>query len=560
MYNFERETHTMEWIKRNDYKTPEEMIFANLGVSSAQELNEWFRKSYSNKYNIKGLSEAVAFAKTFMNKKVTIVGDYDADGVTATSILYLGLREYGFTDVSYRIPLRFTEGFGISETIIDEIEEGLIRTCDNGIAGIKAIKKAKDKGLFVIITDHHEPVIEKSEKVLPEADFIIDPNAISNSADFNGYCGAGLAYKFICELFGFDKAIRYKYLSLAAIGTVADIMQLKEENYVYVRDALKVMRNPSYTSTGLSALINVFHLEKGIKSDDIAFCLGPAINASSRMKDDGAKDAVELLTYNGPFEIALSMAEHMRDVNNQRKKVEAETYQKAISIIKNENRQNLCPLTLCIPSAREGIIGIIAGKLCEEYHVPVLVFTDIEKNGTKLLKGSARSCEGYNIKQAFDKHADLFIKYGGHEGAAGMTISPENFEILTNELNSDAHGFALSDANKVYYDFRVMEQDVPSIIAILEKFAPFGEGNPEPLFCLDIEPTIKFGSYRKILGENQTTIKIFGKTIDAISFTLAKEFESIDEKSKLSIIGKLENNYYQGRAYPQIKIQNYMVY
>ena len=550
----------MEWIKRNDYKTPEEMIFANLGVSSAQELNEWFRKSYSNKYNIKGLSEAVAFAKTFMNKKVTIVGDYDADGVTATSILYLGLREYGFTDVSYRIPLRFTEGFGISETIIDEIEEGLIRTCDNGIAGIKAIKKAKDKGLFVIITDHHEPVIEKSEKVLPEADFIIDPNAISNSADFNGYCGAGLAYKFICELFGFDKAIRYKYLSLAAIGTVADIMQLKEENYVYVRDALKVMRNPSYTSTGLSALINVFHLEKGIKSDDIAFCLGPAINASSRMKDDGAKDAVELLTYNGPFEIALSMAEHMRDVNNQRKKVEAETYQKAISIIKNENRQNLCPLTLCIPSAREGIIGIIAGKLCEEYHVPVLVFTDIEKNGTKLLKGSARSCEGYNIKQAFDKHADLFIKYGGHEGAAGMTISPENFEILTNELNSDAHGFALSDANKVYYDFRVMEQDVPSIIAILEKFAPFGEGNPEPLFCLDIEPTIKFGSYRKILGENQTTIKIFGKTIDAISFTLAKEFESIDEKSKLSIIGKLENNYYQGRAYPQIKIQNYMVY
>lgn len=550
----------MEWIKRNDYKTPEEMIFANLGVSSAQELNEWFRKSYSNKYNIKGLSEAVAFAKTFMNKKVTIVGDYDADGVTATSILYLGLREYGFTDVSYRIPLRFTEGFGISETIIDEIEEGLIITCDNGIAGIKAIKKAKDKGLFVIITDHHEPVIEKSEKVLPEADFIIDPNAISNSADFNGYCGAGLAYKFICELFGFDKAIRYKYLSLAAIGTVADIMQLKEENYVYVRDALKVMRNPSYTSTGLSALINVFHLEKGIKSDDIAFCLGPAINASSRMKDDGAKDAVELLTYNGPFEIALSMAEHMRDVNNQRKKVEAETYQKAISIIKNENRQNLCPLTLCIPSAREGIIGIIAGKLCEEYHVPVLVFTDIEKNGTKLLKGSARSCEGYNIKQAFDKHADLFIKYGGHEGAAGMTISPENFEILTNELNSDAHGFALSDANKVYYDFRVMEQDVPSIIAILEKFAPFGEGNPEPLFCLDIEPTIKFGSYRKILGENQTTIKIFGKTIDAISFTLAKEFESIDEKSKLSIIGKLENNYYQGRAYPQIKIQNYMVY
>lgn len=547
----------MEYIKRNNYSTPEEMILSNLGVSSALDLNEWFKKSYSDNYKIKGLSEAVNFAKKFVNQKVTIVGDYDVDGDTSTSILYMGLKEFGFKDVSFRIPLRFTEGFGISKSIIDEIDSGLIITCDNGIAGIAAVKKAKEKGLSVIITDHHEPIVENGVTVLPDADYIIDPNAIPNSAEFAGYCGAGIAYKFICELFGFDKRIRYKYLSLAAIGTVADVMQLREENYVFVRNALKIMHNPAYTTTGLAALLSVFKLENGVKADDIAFRLGPALNAASRMKDDGAKDAVNLLIFDGPMEEALPMAEKLKDVNEERKAVEAETLERALTLIAEEHRENLCPLTLYIPSAQEGIIGIIAGHLCEKYHVPTLVFTDIVKNGSVLYKGSARSCEGYNIKNAFDRHSELFVVYGGHEGAAGMTITPENFDPLTNALNNDAHGFALPDTNKVYYDFKIREEDTPAMIATIEKYAPFGEGNPEPIFVLHFDPVIKFGAYRKVLGTNQTTIKLFGKTIDAISFSLAKEFESLDEKTPLNIIGKVSNNYYKGRAYPQIEIQNY---
>lgn len=549
----------MKWKKRADYDSPKDMILANLGVKAPNDLNEWFKKSYANQYRIHNLKEAVVIAKKFKNQKVTIVGDYDVDGTSATSILYMGLKEYGFKDVSYRIPLRFSEGFGINTSIIDEISEGLIITCDNGIAGIDAVEKAKAKGLSVIITDHHNPVVENEKPVYPDADIIIDPNAIPGSADFNGYCGAGLAYKFICELFGFDKRIRYKYLTLAALGTVADVMQLKEENYVFVRDALKIMHNPAYNTVGLTALVNAFNLSSGVKADDIAFRLGPAINASSRMKDDGAKDAVELLTFDGDVSVANEMAEHLKEVNNQRKDVEASATELALKIIKEGKRENLCPLTVYIPGAREGIIGIVAGKLCEQYQVPTLVFTNIEKKGEVLYKGSARSCGDYNVKEAFDRHAGLFVNYGGHKEAAGMTIRPEKFDRLTTALNEEAKDFQMPDKDIKYYDFKIDGSDVEETIKLLEKFAPFGEGNPEPVFMIDFVPVIKYGNYRRFLGNTGSTVKINGKYLDAISFSKASEFKDIREDANLKILGKLSNNYYKGAAYPQIEVNEYLV-
>lgn len=549
----------MEWIKRTDFNSPKDMILSNLGVKSTAELNEWFKKSYANQYKIKNLEEAVTLAKKFIHKKVRIIGDYDVDGTTATTILYRGLTEYGFTDVSYRIPLRFSEGFGINTSIIDEIDEGLIITCDNGIAGIEAIEKAKAKGLTVIIIDHHAPFVENGKIIYPDADIIIDPNAIPDSADFNGYCGAGLAYKFICELFEFDKRIRYKYLTLAALGTVADVMKLREENYVFVRDALKIMHNPAYNTVGLTALVNAFGLFSGVKADDISFRIGPAINAASRMKDDGAKDAVELLCFDGDIATANEMAEHLKEVNNQRKDVEASTTERALKIINEEKRENLCPLTVYIPDAHEGIIGIVAGKLCEQYQVPALVFTNIVKNGEILYKGSARSCGDYNIKEAFDKHAGLFVNYGGHKEAAGMTIRPEKFDRLTAALNEDAKGIKMPDKNVRYYDFKIDEKDVKETIKLLEMFAPFGEGNPEPVFMIDFVPVIKYGKYRRFLGTTGSTVKINGKYLDAISFSKASEFKNIKEDAKLKILGKLSNNYYKGAAYPQIEIKEYLM-
>lgn len=544
----------MKWVKRTNINDIEKLIFSNLGVSCKDELNAWFKKFYNNEYCIKGLDEAVALAKNFINQRVTIVGDYDCDGVTSTTILVSGLKEYGFKNVTYRIPKRFSEGFGISPTIIDEIDSGLIITCDNGIAGLEAIEKAKEKGLTVIVTDHHQPVIKDGIPVYPPADIIIDPNAISNSADFNGYCGAGIAYKFICQLFNNRKDIKYRYLPYAAIGTVADVMQLVEENYVFVKLALdKKLIGSSFSTIGLQALCNVLGLNK-ISEDDIAFRIGPAINAASRMIDDGASLAVELLLFDGGTEAAISKAEIIKGLNEQRKTIEAETFKKAQEIIEFSHLEKACPLVLYIPGVAEGVIGIIAGRCAEHYHVPALVFTDSESAEGKCLKGSARSYGNYNVKEAFDRNSSLFIRYGGHKGAAGMSIIPEALQTLSKSLSDDdiAHGYQYDD--NLYYDLAVTEDTVEKCLDILSRFHPYGEGNPEPVVMLPFKPIIKYGNYRRILGQTGTTIKINGSRVDAISFSLAHAFKNIDEKAPLKIIGKLSYNEYNGNKYPQIEI------
>jgi len=190
----------MNYIKRGNEISIKEVVLRNLNLDSIEDVNDWFRKSYSGGYWIKHLIAAVRLALQFIYKKVTIVGDYDADGVDATAILFLALKWFGFKNVSYIIPTR-KQGFGINCEIIDSIDEGLVITCDNGIAGIEPIKKAKEKGLTVIILDHHEPVRDKKTKelILPPADIIIDPK-VPGSCEFSGYCGAGLAYRFAAEL------------------------------------------------------------------------------------------------------------------------------------------------------------------------------------------------------------------------------------------------------------------------------------------------------------------------------------------------------------------------
>lgn len=540
-------------MERKKYSPLEKIILFNLGVSDTSDINNWFLKSYHNEYFIKGLKEAVNFAKKFMDKEVHIVGDYDVDGTSATSILYMGLKEYGFKNVNYHIPKRFSEGFGINTSIIDKINSGLIITCDNGIAALEALKKAKEKGLSVIVTDHHQPVVIDGKVILPDVDYIIDPNAIPDSAAFSGYCGAGIAYKFVCELFNFEKNIRYKYLSLAALGTVCDVMELHEENYVIVSNGLKILQNPTFNRSGLNALIKLLGLESQISESDIGFKIGPVINACSRMKDDGAKDAVDLLTFNGDPSTAIEMANKMINTNKERKAADKKAMENAMKIIEKENLFDLCPLSVYIPDTPEGIIGIIAGRLSEKFHVPSLVFTNITENGKTLFKGSARGYGDYNVKASFDMHPELFVKYGGHAGAAGMTIFPKNFDNLTKVLNKDAIDYTRPDS--IDADILMIdEKEIPGILQILQKYAPFGEGNPRPLFCVKFNPYCKRGEYRQAVG---TGLKINGRFADAVTFSNVQAFDGINEKTPLLITGELESNYYKGREYPQIMIHTF---
>lgn len=548
----------MAWLKRGKEKTTEEVFLRNIGANSLNEINTWFKKSYAGEYRIDGIKEAVSLAKRFKEKKVRIVGDYDGDGVNATVILFLAFKWAGFKDVSYRIPKRFTEGFGINEKIIDEIDEGLVITCDNGIAQLSSIQKAKDKGLTVIIIDHHLPVSKDDKVILPPADVIIDPNAIEGSADFNGYCGAGLSYRFACELLNNEKKYCYKLLGYAAIGTVTDVMELREENYVFVRNGLKILKDPRYITSGLYALISAFGLTHHLRASDIGFKIGPAINAASRMKNDGAKNAVELLIFNGSYPEAVSMAEKLVETNNARKELKKTLLKKAHNLIEEECLFGDVPLIIYIPYAKEygvdtveGIIGIVAGSLCEEYKVPVIVFSD-SLDGC--IKGSARACGNYNMKQELDKCADLLLHYGGHEGAAGLSVQEENISLLKDRLMENVSGFKMENVNDTYYDLEIEASDIPDVIDELSNFEPFGQGNADIVFKVNQFSVIpRYGTYKKLIGEDNSIVKIYSNNTTAIGFDMADGMHNIEQPKILDLIGTLSNNYFRGEIEHQLE-------
>lgn len=543
------------WKKRGSETTIKEVFLRNIGKESLDDINGWFTKSYSEEYRIDKLDDAVMLAKSFIDKPVRIIGDYDADGVTSTSILYLALKRAGFKNVSYRIPKRFSEGFGINNTIIDEVNDGLIITCDNGVAQLEAIQKAKDKGLNVIIIDHHEPVVADGEIVLPNADIIIDPNAIKDSADFNGYCGAGLSYRFARRLLGEDSYIK-KLLGLAAIGTVADVMELREENYVFVRNGLKALKNPQATTSGTYALISSLDLTRYISSHDIGFKVGPVINASSRMKDDGAMDAVKLLTFDGPFPYAIGEAEKLIERNEQRKVAKKEALKIAIDTINNEMLMCDVPLIVTLEGVPEGVIGIIAGNLCEEYKVPAIVLTTTSEG---ILKGSSRSCGNYNIKEELDKVSSLLLKYGGHEGAAGLSLDPKNLDEFRRIMQENAKSFTPpEEADTIFYDLEIKASDIADTIQELEKYGPFGNGNDYPVFKIsDYSVNPKGGFYvNKVASEYDITKLFYKSDVCAIGFDLSKRFKNVTPKS-VNLVGTLSDNYFNGKITHQVEFNDF---
>lgn len=545
----------MAWLKRGTESTIKDVFLRNIGACSLDDVNEWFKNSYANKYSIKGIDEAVELAKTFKDKQVTICGDYDSDGVTATTILLLSLRWAGFKNVTYRIPKRFSEGFGINKTMVDEIESGLIITCDNGVAQPEVINYAKEKGLTVIVTDHHQPMVVDGNDILPNADIIIDPNALDGQAVFNGYCGAGIAYKFACKMLDYNKTFCQKLLGLCAIGTVADVMELKEENYVFVRNGLKTLLMSTLCTSGLYALTCAFELNKHITAHDIGFKLGPAINASSRMKDDGAMDAVKLLSFDGPYPEAVAMAESFVAVNEQRKAAKKDALAIANKVIEDECLYGDIPMVLKVPGISEGVVGIIAGSLCEEYKVPVIVVTDSEDGS---LKGSARSCGNYDIKAELDKCSDLLLRHGGHSGAAGLSLIEDNLYLLRETLINNVISFSCDSPEDIYYDLEINASEIPSMLEELKKYEPFGEGNPSPVFKVNNFSVVpRYGVYKKLIGSDLSIVKIYSKNTTAIGFDMAVKMRPISEPKCLNLIGTLSDNYFGGEIEHQIEFSDF---
>lgn len=531
------------------------ILLTHLGVPDTNAINAWFKKSYAGQYRIDGFDRVKALLDANRKLPVHIFGDYDVDGRTATAILYRGLIAYGFEKVSWRIPRRKTEGFGLNPGMVREIEDkkAVIITCDNGIASLEACALAKERGFTVIVTDHHEPVVENGQVILPKADVIIDPKAIPGSADFTGYCGAGIAYKLISYLLGPERKAEAKLLEpLAAVATICDAMPLVEENYVIVRNGLKkIVRREA--PAGLLALSDTMGVEN-VTAENVAFRIGPPINAPGRLCDEDGLTLPLLTTDDYRFGRILS--DQVKGYNETRKELKAKGVEEAEARIKAEGLENDPVITVYLPGINEGLVGILAGDIAERYGRPAIVVTDSAE--PMCVKGSARSVEGVNIKALFDANAGLFVRYGGHEGAAGLTLQKQNLKKLRAAMNASVKPVLGSRQEVSYYDHVISCSDVPAALAMQEKFEPFGVGNAKPIFKIEhFRMVPNKNAFKKEMSAGG--VKLFSANCEAIGFGMTERMAVVDGPMELTLYGTLSYNVFRGTKSVQINYTDFEI-
>lgn len=521
--------------KRDDNDNVRKIVERNTGLNAEELLKE-----HNNPY-IHNLKEAVELLLKHKNEKIHIIGDFDVDGISATSIMIYGLFMAGIP-AKYRLPHRFSEGYGLSEKIIDEITNGVVITVDNGIAAHKAIKKAKDKGLTVIVTDHHQAVVENDNILLPDADIIVNPS-IENKSEFHSLCGAGIAYYFVKELLGKDVV---ELLVMASIATVADVMPLIGVNHDLVKHGLNAI-NQGYGIPGILTLLKVMKKEV-VTEDDFGFCLGPILNASGRLLDKGAERTLEFLLMSSKNPKLEEVTHKFIDMNGCRKSIT----KKAIQCAEKEYQEER-PIVIYNPNLGEGIIGLVAGKFCEKYQCPVICFTKI-KNG--LLKGSGRSISKVHLKNTLDKIKNLLVSYGGHAGAAGLTIKEENLDLFKEKFTK-ACGTIPALCNDTFYDLEISEKEIPEIIEQLKLYAPYGEGNEKILFRIKCNVNKK--NLKKI-GDG-THIMHYSPTLKLIGFNKSKQFDDLINEhgfpNALDCVGYLSESWFQNQCTYQLELVNF---
>lgn len=493
--------------------------------------------------------------------KIRIIGDYDIDGVTSTYILLKGLTRIG-ANVDTYIPDRVADGYGIHEHLIDRAESDKIDTivtCDNGIAACAEIQMAKEKGMTVIVTDHHEiPYREENGErrvILPPADAILNPKQCDCLYPNKNLCGAVVAFKYITALyerFNIQKKELEDYYELVAIATVGDVMDLQGENRILVKEGLR--RLPNTKNKGLQELIRANNLEDSkITAYHIGFVLGPCINASGRL--DTAARSLALL--NAPTkEEAAKLAGDLTALNQSRKALTEKGKEEAIQLIETTELKNDRVLVVYLPECHESLAGIIAGRLREKYHKPAFVLT----RGEKCAKGSGRSIESYSMYDELVKCADLMVQFGGHPMAAGLSIEEENIEKFREQLNQNCTLTEEDLRPKIVIDVAMpisyITKELVEQISLLE---PFGKGNVKPIFAQKGLRVLD----SNIIGKNKNVVKLKlldpqGAIIEGIYFGEADDFMNfIREKDSISVTYYPEINRFRGRESLQIIIQNY---
>lgn len=542
-------------------------LYAARGVKSADELEKGLQHLLPPS-SLHGLPQTVALLKAAIeqNKRLLIVGDFDADGATATSIGILGLRMLGLQQVDYLVPNRFEYGYGLSPEIVQvalQRKPDILLTVDNGISSIDGVKAAKDAGLQVIITDHHLPGNE-----LPAADAIVNPNQPACQFASKALAGVGVMFYVLMALRAELRQSHFftqqqlaepnlaELLDLVALGTVADVVPLDANNRILVHQGISRIR-AGRARPGIQALLQVAKKAADrVCSTDLGFIIGPRLNAAGRLDDMSI--GIECLLCDDQA-LALDYAQQLHDLNRERQGIEQGMQREALNELKDLELDTV-PYGLCLYNANwhEGVVGIVASRLKERYHRPTIVFTQTEDGN---LKGSARSIAGFHIRDALDEiassHAGLITKFGGHAMAAGLSLPEANYASFCSAFDQvvRAHLTEQDLAGSLLTDGELTAQEISQEMAqALKQAGPWGQNFPEPLFHGYFEII-----NQRLVGEKHLKLLLQqsnGKTIDAIAFNVDLKLWPNPNVRRVLIAYSLDLNVFNERTTLQFLVKH----
>lgn len=515
-------------------------LIRNRDVIGEEAVDRYLNGTISDLYDgmlMKDMDKAIDILKEKIleDKKIRVIGDYDIDGVNATYILLEGLERLG-ADVDSDIPDRISDGYGLNRHLVERAYEAgvdTLITCDNGIAAADEIAYGKEMGMTVIVTDHHEVPFDEQDGEkryrIPPADAVMDPKQPDCLYPYKGLCGATVAYKLmeaLWESMGKDSADLDDLIENVAIATIGDVMDLEDENRIFVKEGLQMLRRTK--NPGLKALIECTGIDKNsLNSYHIGFVLGPCINASGRL--DTAKRALELLRA-GTQKEADILAGDLKALNDSRKDMTEEAVKQAEEQVETTTISKDKVLVVYLPDCHESLAGIVAGRIRENYYKPVFVLTDTEEG----VKGSGRSIDGYHMYEELNKCKEFLTKFGGHRLAAGLSLPKENVGKFREMLNKNCTLTEEEMKEKVTIDMEMPFGCVTEgLVKELELLEPFGKGNTKPVFAA--RDVTLLGA--RILGKNRNVLKlqvqdVNGCRIEAMLFHHADDF-----------LGKLEEQY-----------------
>ena len=563
-YRWEFVEQESDRVKQLAAETEYPEVFAGLlmarGVHNKEEAQRFLYPSEKNMYDpflMKGMEAAVCRISQAMDarEKITIYGDYDVDGITATSILYLYLTKAG-ADVNYYLPDRMSEGYGLNEHAVRMLAETgtkLMVTVDTGISAIVECRLAKSLGMDVVITDHHE-----CQEELPEAVAVVDAKQPGETYPFLYLAGCGVSYKLVQGLKAYrnDQTDITEYLELAAVGTVADIVPLYDENRIIVSEGFKRMKHPA--NMGLGKLLESagYDFKRKITSGFIGFGLAPRLNAGGRMGD--AKRGVLLFTTRDEEEAAAISAE-LEVENSHRKETEQMILKQVTDRIEASDAiRNSRVMVVAGEGWHHGVIGIVSSRIKDMYYRPNILLS-VEDG---VAKGSARSIEGFNLFDALCTCSDLMIKFGGHAAAAGMSLKAENVPELARRLNEYAkiHMDSQMLVPVQRPELRLKPSEVTvELIELIQRMEPFGQDMPEPLAGISGQ----LSEVRKIGADGATLrMKIMDhrRSLGTVGFRRSIMAEYYSAGMEVSIAGNLDINYYMDRQYPQMILKDVKVF